>query len=177
MIEADWDRLLIWNNDPEVLYYAEGDDVTSRTLDEIQSMYRAISQNAFCFITEADGVAIGEGWLQTMNLARVLQQYPDEDCRRIDLIIGEKTYWNQGIGTVVIRLLTTFGFQQSGATLIYIPEVADYNARSRRAFEKVGYQVVQQVAQSPGNKAVYGYDLALTREQFLAATALKSISG
>jgi hypothetical protein len=25
MVEADWGLLLKWNNDPEVLYYAEGD--------------------------------------------------------------------------------------------------------------------------------------------------------
>ena len=27
MTEADWDILLKWNSDPQVLYYSEGDDV------------------------------------------------------------------------------------------------------------------------------------------------------
>ena len=34
LTEDDWAPLLAWNNDPEVLEFAEGDDVRSRTLDE-----------------------------------------------------------------------------------------------------------------------------------------------
>jgi len=36
MTEGDWDLLLKWNNDPDVLYRAEEDDITSRTLHEVQ---------------------------------------------------------------------------------------------------------------------------------------------
>lgn len=63
MTEGDWDILARWNNDPDVLYYAEGDDVTSRKLEEVQDMYRSVSHQAFCFIIELDGKPIGEGWL------------------------------------------------------------------------------------------------------------------
>jgi RimJ/RimL family protein N-acetyltransferase len=35
MTEDDWDVLLKWNSDPEVLYYSEGNDVTSYNLEEI----------------------------------------------------------------------------------------------------------------------------------------------
>ena len=33
MTDADWDILLRWNQDPDVLYYADGADVTAYTLD------------------------------------------------------------------------------------------------------------------------------------------------
>ena len=36
MTERDWDILLKWNNDPEILYYSEGDDVSSHTLERVQ---------------------------------------------------------------------------------------------------------------------------------------------
>ncbi len=39
MTEKDWGLLLTWNSDPEILYFAEGDDVTSYTLSEVQDIY------------------------------------------------------------------------------------------------------------------------------------------
>ncbi|MHC4074031.1 MAG: GNAT family N-acetyltransferase, partial [Planctomycetota bacterium] len=102
MTEDDWDILCRWNRDPEVLYYAEGDDVTSYRREEVQGIYRTVSRTAFCFIVEADGTSVGECWLQEMNIKRVLDKYPWSDCRRIDLMIGEKGLWGQGIGTEII---------------------------------------------------------------------------
>jgi RimJ/RimL family protein N-acetyltransferase len=104
MTEEDWDILFKWNNDPEVLYYSEGDKVTSFTLKEIQKIYRNISQDAYFFIIEVDGKPVGECWLQKMNLKRILESYKGMDLRRIDLMIGEKEYWGKGIGTEAIPL-------------------------------------------------------------------------
>ncbi len=166
MTDEDWDLLLKWNNDPEVLYYAEGDDITSYTLEGIQDLYCSVCENAFCFIIEVDEIPIGECWLQEMNMERVLDAYPDMDVRRIDLAIGEKDYWNKGIGTTVIEMLTRFGFEQEKADLIYEPGIADYNLRSMKAFQKVGYEVVGVIEEKPGYKAKILYDLILTRDRF-----------
>src|SRR6266496_2904718 len=138
MTEDDWDTLLVWNNDPDVLYYVEGDDVSSRTLEEIQAIYRAVSQTAFCFIIEYDRQPVGECWLQNMNLDRILQKYPTADCRRIDLMIGQKELWGSGIGTEVVRLLTVFAFEHEQADFVFGCDVADYNLASRKVFQKVG---------------------------------------
>ena len=171
LTEADWEMLYRWNNDPEVLYYAEGDDVGGYSMEEMQSIYVTVSRAAYCFVIEVDGHPVGECWLQRMNLARVLALYPEQDCRRIDLMIGEKEHWGRGIGTETIRLLTAFAFEAQGADVVYEPEIADYNVRSRRAFERNGYRVVGEVAQAPGGKAAVGYDLALTREGYEAGQA------
>ncbi len=174
MTEDDWHILARWNSDPEVLYFAEKDDVTSYTLEQVQALYRSVCQNAMCFIIEADGRAVGECWLQKMNLDRVRQMYPGLDCRRIDLMIGEKERWGQGIGTEVIRLLTEFGFLKEKADLIYNPGIGDYNVRSLKAFHKVGYTIVSKTKKDPGGKANYSYDLVLTKEQFLASLSESS---
>lgn len=68
MTEQDWDVLLRWNSDPEVLYYAEGDDIRSHTLEQVQAIYRSVSRRALCFIIEVEGTPIGECWLQEVNL-------------------------------------------------------------------------------------------------------------
>src|SRR5215213_9867990 len=78
LAEDDWDTLLRWNNDPEVLFYSEGDDVTSRTLEEVQAIYRGVSQTAFSFMIEVDGAPVGECQLQQMNLERCLRRHPDK---------------------------------------------------------------------------------------------------
>ncbi len=102
-----------------------------------------------------------------MNLQRILDQFPGKDLRRIDLCIGEKEFWNRGIGTQVIGMVTEFGFEQQKADAIF-GLVSDYNLRSRRAFGKNGYVVHQEVPEPEGAKAKVSYDLMTTREQFQA---------
>jgi aminoglycoside 6'-N-acetyltransferase len=164
--ETDWEILLAWNSDPELLYFSEGNDVTSYTLEEIQGIYRDVSQTGFCFIIELDGKPIGECWLQRMNLERLLVKYVGQDCRRIDLIIGEKGQWGHGYGTDAIRTLTKFGFEGEHADMIFGCGIADYNERSQRAFQKAGYRVDAKIEEAPGSKAHYSYDLVLTKDEF-----------
>ena len=165
MTENDWDVLARWDSDPEVLWFSEGDDVQSYSREDVQGIYRDASQTAFCFIIEVDGQVIGECWLQKMNLDRILSRYPDQDCRRIDLTIGEKTQWGRGYGTDMIRTLTQWAFEDQGADMIF-GCVADYNPRSRRAFEKAGYIEDQRIEEPAGAKAHWWYDLALKKEDY-----------
>jgi RimJ/RimL family protein N-acetyltransferase len=164
MTEDDWPTLLRWNQDPEILFYSDGADVTSYSLEQVQRIYRHISQSAFCFIMEFDGSPIGESWLQAMNLPRILNVHPNLDCRRIDLVIGEKTLWNKGLGTETLRTIVDFGFGQEATDLIFGCEVADYNHRSMRAFAKAGFHVASQTCQPPGDKAKIAYDMVICRD-------------
>ena len=123
MTDADWDILLRWNQDPDVLYYADGSDVTAYTLDQIKRIYGGISQAAFCFIAELDGQPIAEAWLQAMNLSRIIEAHPGCDCRRIDLSIGEKQHWNKGLGIEIIRALVDFGFAEEEADFIFACDI------------------------------------------------------
>ena len=166
LTEGDWDILLEWNNDPEVLYYAEGDDLSSRSLEEVQAIYRSVSQSAFCFIIEESGQATGECWLQRLNLDRLLRLYPNADCRRIDLSIGNKTLWGRGIDTAVIRLLTHFAFTHEHADFVFGCDVADYNLASQKAFQKAGYQLHSTIPQAAGAKARFCLDFVLRRADF-----------
>ena len=118
--------------------------------------------NAFMFIIEFEGEPIGECWLQKMNLRRILEKYPGRDYRRIDLAIGEKELWGKRLGTETISLLTEFGFESEKAELIFACDVSDYNPRSRRAFERVGY-VADAAIESPEGemKGKVNFDLVI----------------
>jgi len=166
--ENDWEILLKWNRNPEVLYFVEADEVAKRSLEEVQQIYRSVCRNAFCFIIEVEGQPVGECWLQRMNLERVLSRYPGRDCRRIDLMIGERAFRGRGLGTEVIRLLVAFGFEQQGADFIFGCDIAEDNVASLRAFEKAGFRVDAVVPQPPGSKVRKRYDLVLTRGRYFA---------
>ena len=166
MTENDWDILARWNSDPEILYFSEGADVESYDLEEVQGIYRGVSQTAFCFIIEFNGQPIGKCWLQRMNIERLLEKYPGKDCRRIDLMIGEKRLWGQGLGTDTIRTLTRFGLEEEGADMIF-GLVGDYNLRSVGAFKRAGYEVDAEVEEPPGEKAKFGYDLVIRRQALI----------
>jgi len=43
----EWDTLLRWNNDPEVLYDPERDDVTRWALADVQAMCRGVVRVLF----------------------------------------------------------------------------------------------------------------------------------
>ena len=58
-------------------------------------------------------------------------------------MIGEKGYWGQGIGTKVIYLLTEYAIN-NGVDVVTAFDINDYNSRSIRAFESVGYQRFMQ---------------------------------
>jgi aminoglycoside 6'-N-acetyltransferase len=165
LTEGDRGVLLRWNSDPEVLWFTEGDDVRCRTLDQVQRIYRAVSQQALCFLAELDGTPIGEGWLQAMNERRILDEYPGRDVRRIDLAIGEQRLWGQGLGTEMIRLLVRLAFEQEGADLL-VCFAGGHNPRSRRAFEKAGFRVLRTVPDPDSVKSTFGYDLIFTREDY-----------
>jgi ribosomal-protein-alanine N-acetyltransferase len=166
MTEGDWGVLLRWNNDPEVLWFTEGEDVRSRTLEQVQRIYRGVSEHALCFIAEVDGVPVGEAWLQRMNLRRILDEYPGQDVRRIDLAVGERPLWGQGLGTEMLRLLVRLGFEREGCDVLFGVDVGGHNPRSRRAFEKAGFRVLRTVAEPDGAKTTFTYDLVLPRAAY-----------
>jgi diamine N-acetyltransferase len=54
------------------------------------------------------------------------------------LLIGDKTYWNQGYGTEAVRLLLQHGFNTLNLNRIFL-HVFENNPRAIRAYEKAGF--------------------------------------
>lgn len=57
----------------------------------------------------------------------------------IGIMIGEKTFWNQGYGTETMRLLLLHGFDTLNFHRIWL-QVYEKNKRGIRAYEKAGFQ-------------------------------------
>jgi RimJ/RimL family protein N-acetyltransferase len=167
--EDDWQIIEVWETDPEVIYWADSDPKETRTIEEVQYIFRSVSQNAYCFIVEVENVPIGSCWLQHMNIGEILKKYLDQSCWRIDLALGKES-WGQGFGTDIIHTLTQFAFEHEKADIVF-GGVSDYNERSQRTFIKAGYQPVMKLEDPPGSKAQYTYWHAISRKDWAKKSA------
>jgi len=172
MTEYDWPLIQSINNDPEIAYYTEGGEWQPYTLDRLQQIYRGISQQALMFVIEHQGQAIGECWLQEMNLPRILAEFPGQDIRRIDLAIGAKHLWGHGLGTESIRLLVKLAFDRERVDAL-VCFCGGHNHRSRRTFERAGFTILRTVPHPDDPKSGFGYDLLLTRAQYEHANSVR----
>jgi RimJ/RimL family protein N-acetyltransferase len=170
LTEEDWPLLAFWLNDPEVTYYAAFSPLTGSTMPEIQRHYRLVSQEAYVFVMEVAKRPIGYCWLQQMNLDRITFRLPDLDVHRLDVFIGEKTFWGKGWGSTAIALLTEFAFEEAGADAVLGCDIGEHNPRSRAAFEKNGYEIfIETVQPSGGGLPTIRYDMILRREKYDSA--------
>lgn len=58
----------------------------------------------------------------------------------ISTFIGNKQYWNKGIGTIAKKLLLDYAFTKEGLKLV-ISRVRKENIASRRVNEKIGFKL------------------------------------
>ena len=56
------------------------------------------------------------------------------------IIIGDKSYWNRGVGTDAVRLIIEHGFKTLNLNRIFL-HVFTTNPRAIRAYEKAGFSV------------------------------------
>lgn len=58
----------------------------------------------------------------------------------LGILIGEKTLWGKGYGTVAVRLALELVFDSQQFERVTL-QTLDHNARARRSFERVGFQL------------------------------------
>jgi RimJ/RimL family protein N-acetyltransferase len=63
------------------------------------------------------------------------------------IFIGDKNYWNSGIGTEATKLILDFGFNVLNLHQISL-DVIEYNKRAIRCYEKAGFQLMGRKRQT-----------------------------
>lgn len=145
MTDEDLPLLYRWNGDEDVLHFSEG-DVEPYTPEEVDSIYQSLSKKADCFIVEAeDGTPIGECRLQPMKAPFPPPLGNSADCRRVDIVIGEKDYWGKEYGSRAIGLLCRQVFERTSCSHLFSCGILDYNERCRKAFEKNGFKLFESI--------------------------------
>jgi len=169
LTEDDWEYLAKWEGDPEVTYWFGGFSLSKGSeayfLEEVQEHFRLGSQNAYIWIIELEEKPIGYCTLGFGSVDdEIFAEFSERDCRNIEIMIGEKNFWGQGIGTKAIYLVTQFAFERDNAEVLCVIDVSDFNVRARRVFEKNGFKVYATHRMPPRERESDLYYLVLTRD-------------
>lgn len=139
--EEDAGLLVKWLSDPEVLAFYEGRDRPHDLPMVLDSFYTDEDDETRCII-EYDGQAIGyiQFYLITEE-ERVEYGYEDfiEGIYGMDQFIGEVRFWNQGIGTLLVKSMIDYLLQERNAGKIVMDPQAG-NGRALRVYEKCGFR-------------------------------------
>ncbi len=130
----DAERYTEWVNDMEMgLFMLFSTDVFD--LDkERETLKRIMRDNVSFAIVEKDtNKAIGICGLVNVDSVHRHAQF--------GIFIGDKTYWNQGIGTEATRLTLDHAFNNLNLHNVSL-EVYSFNQRAIRCYEKVGFKYV-----------------------------------
>jgi len=96
----------------------------------------------------------------------------------LGIVIGEKRYWNQGLGTEVIRLLLAHAFETLNMWRVYL-RVFEDNPRAQRVYEKAGFVLEGRLRQAEFRRGSYR-DVrlySLLREEWTKAAASRDQEG
>ncbi len=105
----------------------------------LQAMMSADEAKSFCRAIDVDGEAVGSvGIFFKDNVYR--------KSAEIGYWLGEP-FWGKGIATAAIRLMCSEAFKQSDIVRIFAEPYA-YNAASRRALTKAGFELEGVLRQS-----------------------------
>lgn len=132
---GDLENFVRWLNDPEVI--AGLQLYAPMSLKEEQAWYENMLKNhpaehPMVIEVERDG-----DWLPIGNCGLHLIDWRIRSTE-LGIFIGEKGYWNQGIGTRVMKLLLHYGFETLNLNRIAL-EVYDSNPRAIHTYEKAGF--------------------------------------
>jgi RimJ/RimL family protein N-acetyltransferase len=131
----DIPRFVDWLNDPEVtaglllaLPFSQADEET--WFDNM--LKRPMEEHPLTIEIKGD-----EGWFAIGNFGF---HNIDWRCRssEVGIVIGEKSLWNMGYGTEVMRLMLKHGFNTLNLNRIAL-EVYENNPRAIRSYEKAGF--------------------------------------
>jgi RimJ/RimL family protein N-acetyltransferase len=124
-----------WFNDAEVFGHIR--DMTYGTTAEEQTRWvletnRDPHQEVFSIFYIPDDHLIGDGGFININL--------EDRKAEIGIVLGEKQYWNRGLGTEAVYLLCRYGFEKLQLHNI-MAEHYSINEKSVHLFEKVGFKI------------------------------------
>ncbi|MCJ2145889.1 GNAT family N-acetyltransferase [Bacillus sp. B19-2] len=140
--EKDKIFLVKWLSDPFILEFYEGRD-NPFNIDKVNEVFYHPNNDEVKCIVKYDGKEIG--YIQFYQLDEITKKeygYSDENIYGIDQFIGEKEYWNKGIGTQLVSSMLEYLVNQKLADGVIVdPQIG--NGRALRCYEKCGFKKVR----------------------------------
>lgn len=128
-----------WYQDEETVYLVDGVR-EAYTYEKLKRMYEYLDAHGELYFIE---VREGRRYIPIGDAA-----FRQED---MPIVIGDKNYCGRGIGRKVIETLVQRG-KMLGYGCLYVQEIYEYNAASRRSFESVGFCACERT--DKGNRFV-----------------------
>ncbi|WP_054949489.1 GNAT family N-acetyltransferase [Numidum massiliense] len=140
LAEDDAHLLVKWLSDPRVLQYYEGRD-RPHDLDMVRRHFYDRTREVTSCVVECDSLAIG--YIQYYLITEKERQlYGFNDfvgaIYGMDQFIGEVTYWNKGIGTVLVQSMVDFLLTKQKADKI-VMDPQTWDTRALHVYEKCGF--------------------------------------
>ncbi|HNT52402.1 MAG TPA: GNAT family protein [Candidatus Syntrophosphaera sp.] len=130
----DTERYTEWVNDMEIGQFVLFSSAIYDVEKEREALKRIMRESySFAIVEKDTNKAIGNCGLMSVSQVHRHAQF--------GIFIGEKTYWNQGIGSEATLLTLDYGFNILNLNNISL-EVFAFNQRAIRCYEKVGFQYV-----------------------------------
>jgi len=142
-----------WLNDPVVNKYLETRHATTPQLREyIQKQIDDPNSLFLGVLDKQSGQHIGNVKLEPIDWQNKKAVF--------GILIGEKSYWNRGVGTEATRLAVTIAFGMECVELGVISE----NAAAIRAYQKVGFRETQRIPKAMNHGGIL-YDKVVMQIQ------------
>jgi diamine N-acetyltransferase len=148
---ADIPTFVQWLNDPEVIEHLSFFLPLSQAVEEqwFEAMLKLPPEQQPLAIE----VRSGEAWKLVGNCG-----WMDVDKRirsaEVGLFIGDRSCWDQGYGTEVMRLLLKHGFETLNLNRVFL-RVNETNLRAIHVYEKVGFQHEGRLRQAVYRHGLY----------------------
>lgn len=117
-----------WYKDKEILYYSEGKNVEAYDRKKVEKMYSYLSTEGELYFIQAKDK---DGWVVIGDVSLLEDNMP--------IAIGDKAYWNKGVGRKAIKALIEKGKSEGRTT--FRTKIYYYNDRSKAMFKSLGFQL------------------------------------
>lgn len=154
--QTDSSLLAKWLSDPLVLEFYEGRD-NPFDLEKVQEKFYNDENGLVRCIVEYDQTPIGYiQFYQVDSDERKLYGYDEtsEVLYGMDQFIGESTYWNKGIGTLLVKSTVEFLVEQYQAERV-VMDPQTCNERAIRCYEKCGFKKVKLLPKNELHEGQY----------------------
>jgi len=152
-----------WLNDEEVTRFLESGG-SPNTVEKMEEYYRRVTLNPdnvmLAIIDKKSDKHIGNIKLGPINKTT--------RTAALGIMIGNKDFWGKGYGTVAIKLMVKYAFQQLNLHEVTAGIVAIHQA-SINAFQKAGFEITGKIKnQFHLDGGCYDYlQLSITRDNYL----------
>lgn len=122
-----------WLNDPEVNWYLE---TRKTTIDELKKYIKEKNKNPHCLFL---GIFDKENDQHIGNIKLEPVDFKNRKAT-IGILIGNKNYWDKGIGKEAMRLVLNYAFEKLNFKEINLGVLSE-NQRAIALFKKVGFKI------------------------------------